>query len=69
MMSVGHSTLESITNIIDTKRHDAISEITPSYSKSCFVPVLRVDMDLIIAREVVHKGYDFMVDTCWFVNG
>jgi hypothetical protein len=62
MKDVCHILLESCTDILQAKRHDTICKITPRGSECGFILIVWVDLNLIIARESVHKGESFMAD-------
>jgi hypothetical protein len=63
MENIGHGPLECSTYILESKRHDAISKGTPSGSKSSFILIYWMNLDLIVAREHIHKGQSLVADT------
>jgi hypothetical protein len=62
MKNAGHGPLKRSTNIFESKRHDAIRKGTPRVCKSSFVLIYWVDLNLIIARELIHKGQCLMAN-------
>jgi hypothetical protein len=63
MENIGHGPLERITYVLESKRHDAISKGTPRGSKSGFILIFWMDLDLIVAREPIHEGQCFLAGT------
>jgi hypothetical protein len=55
MKKIGHVLLKCIIDIFYSKRHDAIRKGTPRGSKSSFILICWMDLDLIVAREPIHK--------------
>ena len=60
MKNLCHGALESGTSILEAKRHDTISKITPRGSECSFVLIGWVNLNLFGARESIHKGEIFM---------
>jgi hypothetical protein len=56
MENIGHGPLKRSTCILESKRHDTIRKGTPRGSKSGFILICWMDLDLIVAREPIHKG-------------
>ena len=63
MKAIGHGPLECGTSIFKAERHDAIGKGAPWGSKSGFVLVLLVDLDLIVSKKTVHEREEFMPHT------
>src|ERR1700722_16654553 len=61
--SVGHSSLERSTSVLQTERKFPVGKSTPRTNESSFVLVLRSDVDLIIAGKSIHKRKDFAAGT------
>ena len=55
MKSIRHRTLEGGTGIFETERELLIGEGAPRTNESCLMLVCRSYVDLVIAREAVHK--------------
>jgi hypothetical protein len=55
MENIGHGLLKLSTDILESKRHDVTSKGTPRGSKSDFILIYWMDLDLIISRETIHK--------------
>jgi hypothetical protein len=56
MENISHGSLECITFVLESKRHDTIGKCTPWGAKCSFILICWVDLDLIVAREPVHEG-------------
>jgi hypothetical protein len=56
MEIITEGSLESSSNIFETERHFHVCKHTPRKNKCFIFLVLRMDLDLIIARESIHKG-------------
>jgi hypothetical protein len=63
MENIGHVPLKRITGVLESKRHDMISKGTPRGSKSSFILIGWMYLDLIVAGEPIHKGQCIMDDT------
>ena len=63
MESIRHSPLEGGSNIFEAERHFLIGEGAPRADESCFVLIFGFDLDLVIPRESIHKGEDFISRT------
>ena len=60
MECVRHSPLKSGSNIFKAERHFPIGEGAPRADEGGLVLIFRLDLDLIIPRESIHKGEDFI---------
>ena len=58
MECVRHSPLESGSSIFKAKRHFPISKGAPRANEGGLVLIFRLDLDLIISGESIHKGED-----------
>ena len=56
MENIDHGPLERSTCILESKRYDAIGKGTPWGSKSGFILICWMDLDLIVAGEPNHEG-------------
>jgi hypothetical protein len=56
MKDVCHSPLESGAGVFEAEGHDTICKRTPRGNECGFVLIGWVNLDLVIARESVHKG-------------
>jgi hypothetical protein len=56
MKYVRHSLLKSGAGIFKAEGHDAIGKRTPRGNECGFILIGWVDLNLVIARESVHKG-------------
>ena len=63
MESIGHGLLESGTRSFKTKRKFATSEGAPRTDEGNFMLVFWKNFNLIVSREVVHKGKNFTTGT------
>jgi hypothetical protein len=63
MENIGHGPLKHSTCVLESKRHDTISKGTPRGSKSGFILICWMYLDLIVAGEPIHKGQCLMADT------
>jgi hypothetical protein len=61
MKYVCHRPMESCVGIIYAKRHDTVCKGTPWGSECSFILIGWVDLNLVIARESVHKGESLVV--------
>jgi hypothetical protein len=55
--------LKHSTDVFESKRHDMISKGTPRGSKIGFILIFWMELDLIVAREPIHKGQFLVADT------
>jgi hypothetical protein len=62
MKDVCHSPLKSGAGIFKAEGHDAICKRTPRGNECSFVLIGWVDLNLVIARESVHKGESLVTD-------
>ena len=60
MERIRHSPLESGSNIFKAERHFPIGEGAPRADEGGLVLIFRLDLDLIIPKESIHKGEDFI---------
>ena len=60
MKDVCHGSLEGGAGIFEAEGHDMICKRTPGGDECGFVLIGWVNLDLVVAREVVHKGESFM---------
>jgi hypothetical protein len=60
MKDVCHGSLESCAGIFEAEGHDTVCKCTPGGYECGFVLIGWVNLDLVVAREVVHKGESFM---------
>jgi hypothetical protein len=63
MENIGHGPLKRSTYVLESKRHDTISEGTLRGSKSGFVLICWMDLNLIVAKEPIHKGQCLVANT------
>jgi hypothetical protein len=56
MENISHGPLKRSTGIVESKRHDAIREGTLRGCERICLLICWVDLDLIVAREPIHKG-------------
>lgn len=63
MESIRHSPPEGGSNIFEAERHFPIGEGARRVDEGCLVLIFRLDLDLVIPREFVHKGEDFISGT------
>ena len=63
MESVRHSSLEGGSNIFEAERHFPIGEGAPRADEGYLVLIFRLDLDLVILEESIHKGEDFISRT------
>ena len=56
MKDVCHGPLESCTGIFEAEGHDTICKRTPRGNECGFILIGWVNLNLVIAREFVHKG-------------
>ena len=61
-----HGSLISCPNILQPKRHHLVTESTPLCDEGCLLHVFGCHLDLVVARETIHKGEDFVL--CGVVN-
>ena len=66
MKIIRHRPLESGTGIFETERELLISEGAPRTNESCLMLVCRGYVDLVIAREAVHKQIN--LTSCAVIN-
>ena len=59
-----HGSLKGFPCIFQSKGHFSIRECTPRENKSSFMLVFWFDLDLIVARETIHKREYFTTRTC-----
>ena len=59
---VCHGSLESCAIIFEAEGHDTICECTPRGNECSFILIGWVNLDLVVARESIHKGESFMAD-------
>jgi hypothetical protein len=55
MENIGHGSLKHSTDVFESKRYDAVRKGTPRGSKSGFILICSMDLDLIVAGEPIHK--------------
>jgi hypothetical protein len=60
MKDVCHGPLESGAGIFEAEGHDTICKRAPGGYECGFVLIGWVNLDLVVAREAVHKGESFM---------
>ena len=60
MECIRHGPLESGSTIFKAERHFPISEGAPREDEGGLVLIFRIDLDLIISEESIHKGEDFI---------
>jgi hypothetical protein len=60
MEHIRYSPLESGSNIFKAERHFPIGEGAPRENEGGLVLIFRIDLDLIILGESIHKGEDFI---------
>ena len=63
MESVRHSPLEGSSSIFEAEGHFPVGEGAPRADESCFLLIFGLDLDLVIVRESIHKGEDFISRT------
>ena len=63
MESVRHRLLESRSSIFKTKGHFLVGEGAPREDESGLMLIFWLDLDLIVARESIHKGEYFISRT------
>jgi hypothetical protein len=63
MENIGHGPLKCSTCILESKRHDAIRKCIQRGCKRSFALICWMDLNLVIAREPIHKGKCLMDDT------
>ena len=63
MESVRHSPLEGSSSIFEAEGHFLIGEGALRADEGCLVLIFRFDLDLVIPRESIHKGEDFISRT------
>jgi len=64
MKYIRHIMLKSSANILEPKGNTCIiGKVTPQCGKVCFILVPEIDVNLIISREVIQKGEEFMTHT------
>jgi hypothetical protein len=52
--------LKRSTLFLESKKNDTIRKITPWGSKSSFILICRMCLDLIVTREPIHEGQSLM---------
>ena len=60
MESVRYSPLEGGSSIFKAERHFPIGESAPRADEGCLVLIFRFDLDLVVPKESIHKGEDFI---------
>jgi hypothetical protein len=63
MKNVGHGPLECRTSVLEVERHDTIWKSTPGGSECGFVLIDWVNLNLVVAREIVNEGKILVVGT------
>ena len=63
MESIRHSPLEGGSNIFEAEGRFPIGKGSPSANEGSLVLIFEFDLDLVISRESVHKGKDFISRT------
>ena len=63
MECIRHSPLESGSNFFKAERHFPIGEGAPGADESGLVLIFRLDLDLIMLGESIHKGEYFISRT------
>ena len=61
MKDVCHGPLESCTSIFEAEGHDAIGKRPPRGNECGLILIDWVNLDLVIARESIHKGKSLVV--------
>jgi hypothetical protein len=56
MENIGHGSFKHRTHVLESKRHDMIIKGTPRGSKRGFVLICWGNLNLVIDREIIHKG-------------
>ena len=56
-----HGSLIDYPNILQPKRHHLVTEGTTLYDEGCLLHVFRSHLDLVVARETIHEGEDFVM--------
>ena len=60
MKNVCHGALESCAGIFEAEGHDTICKRAPGGYECGFVLISWMTLDLVVAREAIHKGESFM---------
>jgi hypothetical protein len=63
MENIHHGPLECRTGVIEAKIHDTICKSTPWGSECSFVQVHGMNLNLIVAKEIIHEGQGFVIGT------
>jgi hypothetical protein len=69
MENVIHGPLKCSTYVLESKRHDMISKGTPWGSKSGFILIYWMDLDLIVDGEPIHEGKSLIHEGKSLVSG
>ena len=63
MESERHGPLEGSSSIFEVEGHFPVGEGAPREDESCFVLIVRLDLDLVVSKESIHKGEDLISKT------
>jgi hypothetical protein len=61
--NISHGLLERSTYVLESKRHDMIGKSTPWGGKCNFILICWMDLDLIVAKEIIHEEQGLMAFT------